>query len=156
MGLLHRLHAGGTTIVLVTHDRQVAGSLPRTVTIEDGRIASDVLTPRAGGRSAPSRRRASRRAPRPRRRPPPAARLRFADALWLGTVGLRARRLRTLLTSLGVAIGISAMVAVVGISASSRADLLAELDRLGTNLLQVAPGSDPFGEEATLPRRRRR
>ncbi len=79
------------------------------------------------------------------------ARLRFADALWLGTIGLRARRLRTLLTSLGVAIGIAAMVAVVGISASSRADLLAELDRLGTNLLQVAPGSDPFGEEATLP-----
>jgi len=46
VGLLHRLHAGGTTIVLVTHDRQVAGSLPRTVTIEDGRIASDVLTRR--------------------------------------------------------------------------------------------------------------
>lgn len=79
------------------------------------------------------------------------ARLRMADALWLGTVGLRARRLRTLLTSLGVAIGIAAMVAVVGISASSRADLLAELDRLGTNLLEVQPGSDPFGEDATLP-----
>jgi putative ABC transport system permease protein len=79
------------------------------------------------------------------------ARLRLPDALWLGTVGLRARRLRTLLTSLGVAIGIAAMVAVVGISASSRADLLAELDRLGTNLLQVSPGSDPFGEESTLP-----
>ncbi len=46
VGLLHRLHAGGTTIVLVTHDRQVAGSLPRTVTLQDGRIASDVLTRR--------------------------------------------------------------------------------------------------------------
>jgi putative ABC transport system ATP-binding protein len=46
VGLLHALHAGGTTIVLVTHDRQVAGSLPRTVTIADGRIASDVLTRR--------------------------------------------------------------------------------------------------------------
>ena len=52
---------------------------------------------------------------------------------------------------IAVAIGIAAMVAVVGISASSRADLLAELDRLGTNLLEVQPGNDPFGEEATLP-----
>jgi putative ABC transport system permease protein len=52
---------------------------------------------------------------------------------------------------LGIAIGIAAMVAVVGISASSRADLLAELDELGTNLLQVQPGSDPFGEDAVLP-----
>ena len=77
--------------------------------------------------------------------------LRVGDVLSLGAVGLRARRARTLLTSLGIAIGIAAMVAVVGISASSRADLLAELDRLGTNLLQVQPGSDPFGAEAVLP-----
>ena len=82
---------------------------------------------------------------------PRRSRLRVADALTLGTVGLRARRARTLLTSLGIAIGIAAMVAVVGISASSRADLLAELDALGTNLLAVQPGSDPFGEESTLP-----
>jgi putative ABC transport system permease protein len=78
-------------------------------------------------------------------------RLRPGDVLGLGTVGLRAKRSRTLLTSLGIAIGIAAMVAVVGISASSRADLLAQLDELGTNLLQVQPGSDMFGEESTLP-----
>jgi putative ABC transport system ATP-binding protein len=56
VGLLHRLHAGGTTIVLVTHDREVAGSLPRCVTIMDGRIASDVRAPssgRAGERAGP-------------------------------------------------------------------------------------------------------
>jgi putative ABC transport system permease protein len=79
------------------------------------------------------------------------SRLRPADALAVGTVGLRAKRGRTLLTALGIAIGISAMVAVVGISASSRADLLAELDELGTNLLQVQPGQSPFGDAATLP-----
>ena len=78
---------------------------------------------------------------------PAAARRRLA----VGTVGLRAKRGRTLLTALGIAIGIAAMVAVVGISASSRADLLAELDELGTNLLQVQPGNSPFGEAATLP-----
>jgi putative ABC transport system permease protein len=82
---------------------------------------------------------------------PRRSRLRAADAVTLGTVGLRARRARTLLTSLGIAIGIAAMVSVVGISASSRADLLAELDALGTNLLEAQPGSDAFGEESTLP-----
>jgi putative ABC transport system permease protein len=78
-------------------------------------------------------------------------RLRPRDLISVGTIGLRVKRMRTTLTALGIAIGISAMVAVVGISASSRADLLAELDELGTNLLQVAPGSSPFGEASELP-----
>ena len=73
------------------------------------------------------------------------------DILTTGAVGLRAKRARTLLTALGVAIGIAAMVAVVGISASSRADLLADLDRLGTNLLEVSPGRDVFGQDTQLP-----
>ena len=69
--------------------------------------------------------------------------LRPRDVISVGTIGLRVKRMRTALTALGIAIGISAMVAVVGISASSRADLLAELDELGTNLLQVAAGQLP-------------
>jgi putative ABC transport system permease protein len=73
------------------------------------------------------------------------------DILATSAVGLRAKRARTLLTALGVAIGIAAMVAVVGISASSRADLLADLDRLGTNLLEVSPGRDVFGQDTQLP-----
>jgi putative ABC transport system permease protein len=55
------------------------------------------------------------------------------------------------LSALGIAIGIAAMVAVVGIATSSRADLDHTLDRLGTNLLTVIPGSTVFGENATLP-----
>ena len=82
---------------------------------------------------------------------PASSRLRAGDLVRVGTIGLRARRLRTSLTALGIAIGIAAMVAVVGISASSRADLLAELDDLGTDLLRVAPGQTAFGEAATLP-----
>jgi putative ABC transport system permease protein len=65
--------------------------------------------------------------------------------------GLGARRLRSGLTALGIAIGIAAMVAVLGIAESSRATLLAELDRIGSNLLTVAPGQTMFGEDATLP-----
>jgi putative ABC transport system permease protein len=83
----------------------------------------------------------------------PQARLRLrpSDVLSVGAVGLRTRRVRAALTALGIAIGIAAMVAVLGISASSKADLLAELDRLGTNLLQVTPGQSFLGRDAKLP-----
>jgi putative ABC transport system permease protein len=78
-------------------------------------------------------------------------RIRPVDLVRLGGRGLRARRLRTGLTALGIGIGIAAMLAVLGISSSSRAALLAQLDRLGTNLLTVTPGQTFFGEDATLP-----
>jgi putative ABC transport system permease protein len=65
--------------------------------------------------------------------------------------GLRARRLRSALSAVGVAIGIAAMVAVLGVSASSRADLLAQLDALGTNLLRVGAGQSFLGAESELP-----
>jgi putative ABC transport system permease protein len=79
-------------------------------------------------------------------------RLRGRDVVAVGSIGLRTRRTRAILTAVGIAIGIAAMVAVLGISASSRADLLAELDRLGTNLLEVQPGQSFLGRDAKLPR----
>jgi putative ABC transport system permease protein len=80
-----------------------------------------------------------------------ASRLRPLDVLRVGSIGLRTRRLRTSLSALGIAIGIASMVAVLGLSASSRADLLSRLDRLGTNLLTVSPGESFFGESTMLP-----
>jgi putative ABC transport system permease protein len=74
-----------------------------------------------------------------------------ADVLRTGTLGLRTRRLRAALSALGIAIGIASMVAVLGISESSRADLLAQIDRLGTNLLRVAPGQSFLGGDVSLP-----
>jgi putative ABC transport system permease protein len=79
-----------------------------------------------------------------------------ADLLRVGAVGLRTRRLRAALSALGIAIGIASMVAVLGLSASSRQGLLDELDALGTNLLTVAPGQTLGGDDATLPRAARR
>lgn len=78
-------------------------------------------------------------------------RLSFADVLKLAGYGLRARPLRVILSALGIAIGIAAMIAVVGISSSSRAELLRALDALGTNLLSAGPGASFLGEQATLP-----
>jgi putative ABC transport system permease protein len=79
------------------------------------------------------------------------ARLRFADMARVASVGLRARRLRAALSALGIAIGVAAIVAVLGLSASSQAGLLAEIDRLGTNLLTVTNGQTFTGQTATLP-----
>jgi putative ABC transport system permease protein len=74
-----------------------------------------------------------------------------ADVARLGASGLITRPTRAILSALGIAIGIAAMVAVVGISTSSQARLAATLDGLGTNLLSASPGQDFFGEETELP-----
>jgi putative ABC transport system permease protein len=73
------------------------------------------------------------------------------DGLRVVGVGLRARPTRAALSALGIAIGTAAIVAVLGLSASSQAGLLAEIDRLGTNLLTVEAGQSLTGGEAELP-----
>ncbi|WP_375165775.1 ABC transporter permease, partial [Streptomyces sp.] len=95
----------------------------------------------------------SKRRHRPALKP---ARLTPRDVLHTGAAGMRSRPLRIVLSALGIAIGIATMIAVVGISASSKERLLAELDRLGTNMLVVTPGEDlltgekiPLAKDAT-------
>jgi putative ABC transport system permease protein len=85
-----------------------------------------------------------------RGRPPFGSRLRIADLVASGLLGLRARKLRAALSGLGIAIGIGAAVAVLGISASSKADLLAQLGAEG-NLLTVTAGQSYDGSPAPLP-----
>ncbi|RRR96883.1 ABC transporter permease [Glycomyces terrestris] len=77
--------------------------------------------------------------------------MRWTDLLRVGVHGLRSRPLRVALSAVGIAIGIAAMTAVAGISASSSAELDRQLDELGTNLLTVAPGQALFGGESQLP-----
>jgi putative ABC transport system permease protein len=82
---------------------------------------------------------------------PPRSRLLPFDVVRTASVGLRTRPLRVALSALGVAIGIAAMVAVLGISESSKAGLVAELNQLGTNLLTIVPGQTFLGQNAQLP-----
>ena len=82
---------------------------------------------------------------------PPVGRLRPADLAALASVGLRTRKLRAGLSALGIAIGVAAIVAVLGLAASSQAALLAEISRLGTNLLTVTNGQTFSGGPAELP-----
>ncbi len=74
------------------------------------------------------------------------------DGLRVASVGLRARPLRAALSALGIAIGTAAIVGVLGLSASSQAGLIAEINRLGTNLFTVEPGQSLSGGPAQLPR----
>ncbi len=78
-------------------------------------------------------------------------RLRISDLARVASVGLRTRRVRAALSALGIAIGVAAIVAVLGLSASSQAGLLGEIDKLGTNLLTVTNGQTLFGQTAELP-----
>ena len=78
-------------------------------------------------------------------------RLSVPDLARVASVGLRTRRARAALSALGIAIGVAAIVAVLGLSSSSQAGLLAEIDRLGTNLLTVTNGQTLFGQTAELP-----
>ena len=78
-------------------------------------------------------------------------RLRPSDLTRLSIVGLRTRKLRAGLSALGISIGVAAIVAVLGLSASSQAGLLAEINQLGTNLLTVSNGQSLTGGTAELP-----
>ena len=78
-------------------------------------------------------------------------RLRLSDLTRLSTVGLRTRKMRAGLSGLGIAIGVAAIVAVLGLSASSQAGLRAEINQLGTNLLTVSNGQSLTGGTAELP-----
>ncbi|MEU3461678.1 ABC transporter permease [Streptomyces sp. NPDC006733] len=81
------------------------------------------------------------------------SRLSARDVFHVGSAGLLGRPLRVVLSALGIALGIATMIAVVGISSSSKAQLMRELDRLGTNMLVVTPGDALFsGQDARLPK----
>jgi putative ABC transport system permease protein len=78
-------------------------------------------------------------------------RLRPGDLARLASIGVRTRRMRAALSALGIAIGVAAIVAVLGISSSSQAGLLSEINKLGTNLLDVSTGENFTGQSVPLP-----
>jgi putative ABC transport system permease protein len=147
MELIRELNDAGATIVMITHDAGLAEQLPRQVRMVDGQVVADTWRDRAAlvapvdgahGEGSGAT-------------PATDGRLALKDGLRVASVGLRARPLRAALSALGIAIGTAAIVGVLGLSSSSQAGLLAEIDRLGTNLLTVQAGQSFTGGAATLP-----
>jgi macrolide transport system ATP-binding/permease protein len=138
--ILDELHAEGRTIIIVTHDVTVAARTERIIEISDGRIISDT---RSRELPAPLKETAPRTAA-------PSHRVgagldRFREAFLMACKALKAHRMRSFLTMLGIIIGIASVISVVALGTGSQQKVLANISSLGTNTLEVFPGTG-FGD----------
>ncbi|WYX33674.1 MacB family efflux pump subunit [Achromobacter xylosoxidans] len=142
--ILEELNAAGHTIILVTHDMNVARHAQRIIEISDGEIVSDRRNP-----DAPRIEVVREEAPLPPRPAWQAYLDRCGEALRMALLAMNAHRLRTSLTMLGIIIGIAAVVSVVALGEGSRQKILEDISEIGTNTVEVFPGKD-FGDEKAL------
>ncbi|RCK50718.1 macrolide transporter [Thalassospira profundimaris] len=142
LALLRDLHADGHTVILVTHDANVAAHAERVIEILDGEIIRDERQTATGsGENTP---------PAPIAQKPEGNRLiaefgRFGEAFRMALVAMMAHRLRTFLTMLGIIIGIASVVSVVALGTGSREKVLADISSIGTNTIDIRRGKD-FGD----------
>ena len=143
MAILKELNASGHTIILVTHDAKVAANARRIITISDGRIVSDAANePDGAAPAAPPKQ--LENAPR-QREGWLAAWGRLGEATHMAARALIGHKLRTLLTMLGIIIGIASVVSVVALGNGSRQRILADIASMGTNTIEIRPGKG-FGD----------
>ena len=164
IGILRELNALGHTVIIVTHDEHVAAHAHRIVEICDGEIVADrPNTPTMHGmpqatadggapaatgiRPAAGHAIASPRSPHTRRWPARVGR--FAEALKMAWFALVSHRLRTILTMLGIIIGITSVVSIVAIGEGAKRYMLDEIASIGTNTISVYPGRDWGDSEAS-------
>lgn len=136
MHLLHDLNAQGHTILLITHDHEVAAQANRIIELKDGNIIADQPVAHA---EAPPPQAAPKRPERNR----PAGFALF-DVLEAGRMALQALHsnlLRTLLTLLGIIIGVASVVAMLAIGDGAKQSVLDRITAMGTNLLLIRPGA---------------
>ncbi len=136
MRLLRDLNAQGHTVLLITHDHAVAAQANRVIELKDGHIVSDRPVEHAGAVPASA----------PPKRPQRGRNTGFAafDVLEAGRMALQALHsnlLRTLLTLLGIIIGVASVVAMLAIGDGAKQSVLDRITAMGTNLLLVRPGA---------------
>ena len=138
--ILDELNAEGRTVIIVTHDMNVAARARRIIEIDDGRIVDDRHT--GVDRAPPPAESKAPAAARPgwRRKLDP-----FREAFRMALMSMNAHRLRTGLTMLGIVIGVASVVCVVALGEGSRQRVLANISQLGTNTIEIFAGKD-FGD----------
>ncbi len=140
MAILKELHADGHTIILVTHDADVVANASRIIEIRDGRIVAD----HARSQALPPVVKADV-SPPPQKNTWSAAGGRFGEAARMAMRAMVGHKLRTLLTMLGIIIGIASVVSVVALGEGSRQKILSDINNMGTNTIEIMPGSG-FGD----------
>ncbi len=144
MEVLHELHRQGHTIILVTHDPQVADNAERIIQISDGKILSDhpnLKVPAGDGKAVLEK---SPVMNRPKANWGP-----FAEAFKMALIAMISHRMRTLLTMLGIIIGITSVVSVVALGQGARQKVINDISSMGTNVINIYPGKDWGDEEAS-------
>ncbi|OPH37980.1 MacB family efflux pump subunit [Moraxella lacunata] len=172
MNILHRLKDDGHTIIMVTHDPSLASQAERVIELKDGHIIADYYTDdkladtsKFSVRPEPCLRDKENRhgsTSSPRTVLSPISKNTFdsknalfgvidrlKEAFKMSIYAMKAHKMRTLLTMLGIIIGIASVVSIVGLGQGSQAKILADINALGTNTITVMNGY-PFGD----PRRR--
>ncbi len=146
LALLHELHAGGHTLIIVTHDAQVANHAERIIEISDGKIVRDQPNPnRPPAAPAPRPAKADRERPT---RSLQARWGRFSEAFKMALIAMSTHRIRTLLTMLGIIIGITSVVSVVALGRGAQEKVIRDISAMGTNVIDVNPGKDWGDEDA--------
>jgi macrolide transport system ATP-binding/permease protein len=147
MKILEELHAQGHTIIIVTHDMAVARHAQRIVELRDGEIVSDAPhTPDPAPVPSEATDGLQTHGVRPRRASAVGAWTdRFAEAFRMALLAMNAHRLRTLLTMLGIIIGIASVVSVVALGEGSRRQVLSNISAIGTNTIEIFSGTG-FGD----------
>ncbi len=133
--LLKDLHARGKTVIVITHDREVASHADRLIEIRDGRIIHDSgrqPSPAAQVEAAP---------PRPARKQGLAAFGDINEAVRMALRALKANLFRTVLTLLGIVIGVASVVVMLAVGNGARQDVVERISDMGTNLLLIRPGA---------------
>ncbi|EJN08273.1 MacB family efflux pump subunit [Herbaspirillum sp. YR522] len=144
LNILKELHAEGHTIIIVTHDMQVASHAQRIIELRDGVVIGDRRNEPAAG-LAEGHPTAPAATPQRQARPWRAALDRFNEALRMSLLAMNAHRLRSFLTMLGIIIGIASVVSVVALGSGSRERILEDINSMGTNTIDVFPGAG-FGD----------
>jgi len=132
MELLHSLHNDGRTIILITHDENIAKNAQRVIHIKDGRIVNEEQTPPTGKPANTTQ---------PHHTTGITLATSMREAVTMAMNSLRVNFFRTALTLLGIVIGVAAVVTMLAVGSGSKQKVLSQISAMGTNLLLVRPGA---------------